>query len=176
MTFTVGDLFETFGTLTEAQASGEEKGTVFRFDENNKLNGLSGDSERTGMGNLSVQSLNLDCVALDVKQKEEQEMLNAALSGTHFADGNVTKTIVVSFVMLFAIMIIAAIICFCAKKDLTDRLNKTYAEEKKLVEEGGKNHRCVSKEDRVAKKAPGMVIVEDYRESEPVVPLAEDDE
>ena len=176
MTFTVGDLFETFGTLTEAQASGEEKGTVFRFDENNKLNGLSGDSERTGMGNLSVQSLNLDCVALDVKQKEEQEMLNAALSGTHFADGNVTKTIVVSFVMLFAIMIIAGIICFCAKKDLTDRLNKTYAEEKKLVEEGGKKEfRCVPKEDRVANNA-GMVIVEDYRESEPVVPLAEDDE
>lgn len=50
------------------------------------------------------------------------------------SDENMTKTLVVSFVMLVAMIAISAFVCFCVSKDLLKRINSQFiTEEEKRI-------------------------------------------
>lgn len=84
--------------------------------------------------------------------------------------GSLTKTLVVSFVMLAAMIAVSALVCFCVNKDQLKRINAQFiTEEQKRIGDTQKYAQPgqVGKGYQNKVKKAGIVIVEDYRESEP---------
>ena len=81
---------------------------------------------------------------------------------------SLTKTLVVSFVMLVLMIIVSLIVCFCVNKDLLKRLNSQFiTEEQKKIGDAEKYAKPSDQAYSNKVKKSGIVIVEDYRESEP---------
>ena len=70
-----------------------------------------------------------------------------------------TKTLVVSFVMLFAMAVLSAVVCFCVSKDLKDRLNKVFITEEQMKKGEEKKYDNKEETGLTNKVKKGMVIV-----------------
>ena len=127
--FHVEEQYEMFGTPTEGA-----KETIMSFTSDQRLVSLSGYASYTGIKGVQLSKLDSACVKLAEEQAKEQEQLDTAFKAAEKetsdqSTDNLTKSLVVGFVMLATLIVISIFLCFCVSKDLLKRINETFITE-----------------------------------------------